>query len=262
MAAGLSAWGRWLFCACLAISWLDSLGNAFSSESLPYTRGIRLTPGAPGRRSWALGAATAAFAAALAGFAQRRAQAVCGLAALGLLAWLRREEISRWPGEEVVRLGKYFPSAACLAGYLAAYLACAARPAAYREAAGWEAACGVLAGAYAISAWMKWKEAGREWFSSANMGLLIAERAHDKPAWLAPARLFVASSPRLCVALAAAGLGLEALALGFVAPPLRWPFAAASALFQALIAVFLGYVELEWILIVAVLALLTVPGGA
>lgn len=252
--------GRFLFGLSLLVSWGISVVNALSAQRLPYTRGIDPRADIPWRRlPLCLAGLTVLFLLTLELFVLRRRQELAGIALFGFIALARRIEASQWQGTIVVDLGKYAPSAACLAAYLVAFWASAGMPVARREACGWEAACGVLAAAYALSAWIKWKKASFAWMKSGNMGLLIAERSYDGAPILRRLRLFVVSSPRLCSLFAALGFLLEGADGLFVLGSLRWPLTLATLLFHAGITAFLGYFEVEWIL---VMVSLTLASGA
>lgn len=256
MAPQLTQYGRHLFGICLLLSWLNSSANILACGHMPYTRGIDMSLRLPFKAEvFLIAVMTAAGLAAGEAFVLRFYQAWTGASVLVLIAAMRAIEMRQWPGETVVSLGKYFPAAACLAAYLAAFGLAAKAPLSYREAAGWEAACGVLAAAYALSAWTKWRKAGKAWFNSTNLGLLMAERKDDKPLFLGPLRLYLACSPRFCKAFAALALILEACGVVYVVPSARWPFTIAATLFQAGIAVLLGYMELEWILLIIALTI-------
>ena len=123
-------------------------------------------------------------------------------------------------------------------------------------AAGWEAACGVIAAAYGLAGLDKARESGAAaWTEARNTALLIAERSYAGPMWLQRLRQAAARTPWLCRITALYGFYGEFAASLFVFPPARWPVALAMTAMQAGIILFLGYVEMEWILLMLALAL-------
>jgi len=161
-------------------------------------------------------------------------------------------EQRQWPSDHVVRLGKYAPSsAALLAHWVVLGLSGS-------EAAGWEAAAGVMGATLSLAALAKWREAGANWFKASGMGLLVAERAAFGPAPLRWIRGRVAGSRPLSAICSQVGMGVEAAGVLFVFPSLRLWLAGAVVALLVNFFVLLGYVEEEWMLaLIAVTALST-----
>jgi hypothetical protein len=247
--------GRWLFALCLLSSWYNHLLNILTADNIAYDRqlpeiGARLTPE---RIVWL--ASGVPFMFLLVAWASRFHQLIAGaLILLGLIV-VRRRAITKWRDDKVVTLGKYVPSAAALLAYSCAYLATWQWTETQREACAWEAACGVIAAAYLLSAVAKHKESGSKWSQSSNMGLLIAERVYGAPAPLRRLRRWAVASPRLCTWLARGAAWIEIAAVVFMFSAFRWPFAAVATSLQIGIVVLLGYIEIEWILVVVALAM-------
>lgn len=251
--------GRWLFALCLVASFYNHLRNVLTADRIAYDRraafGWRDVRD-PNRLPWVL--AGVPFVALAAAFAARWHEVVSGIALLALLIAVRRRAIATWGEDYVVGLGKYVPSAAALVAYLAASnLAGATSLRAHREAIGWEAACGVLAAAYVLAAFAKHEQSGWRWAKSDNVALLVAERAHGGARSLFALRMWAAESPRLCGALAKASMFVEAAGVAYLVSWLRWPFTGIATLLQLGIVVLLGYFEVEWIVVMVAVSLMS-----
>jgi hypothetical protein len=201
------------------------------------------------------------IAAALVLFAKGSGVVPAGLVLIAGIALGRQIEKCQWSGDKVIRLGNYFPAASCLLAFLAArHLAGGSQ--AHRDACGWEAACGVLGACFTIAGFAKHRKAGWAWTRGSNMGLLIAERSDEGPAWLRSIRWSVVGMPALCTAFAVASLLAEDGGFLFLVPQARWGFAALATGMYAGIWLLLGYVELDWIALTLALALLTSGAAA
>ena len=120
--------------------------------------------------------------------------------------------------------------------------------------AGWEAGYGVMAAAWVMAGAMKWRQGGAAWLRSGGLGLLVAERCHLGPAPLRWLRRAVVGSPRLCRLGSGLGIVLERGGVALLKPALRIPYAVGTSALLLLIALLLGYVELEWGLVVVAVA--------
>lgn len=113
----------------------------------------------------------------------------------------------------------------------------------------------MLAAAYVLAAVAKHEQSGWRWGESANVALLVAERAYGGARSLFAFRMWAAESPRLCGALAKASMCIEAAGVTYLVSSLRWPFTAGASLLQLGIVVLLGYLEIEWILVMIAVSL-------
>lgn len=167
--------------------------------------------------------------------------------ALAAILQLRRWEIATWPGDVVVRLGKYAPASACLLGWAAAHLIARAlgADAATQAARGWDAAAGVLASAYVLAAIAKVRESGLGWTRAESISLLLAERGFGRWGGL---RLRLAQSRFASAFVGWMGLLVEAAAVLLLFPPIRPYFAAGIVVFMAVTWLLFGYFEPEWAL--------------
>lgn len=136
---------------------------------------------------------------------------------LGMMAGVRQLERRVWHDDIVVKLGKYVPAAAALLGHSLARgaLLLLDRAPAEAEAAGWEAACGVLGGAFFLAGLAKLRESGFDWVPARHEALLIAERAYSGAPALRWLRRRVAATPWLCLAAGLYGFYGEFLGLLF-----------------------------------------------
>ncbi|MFT4976736.1 MAG: hypothetical protein ACI8S6_002641 [Myxococcota bacterium] len=177
---------------------------------------------------------------------------------LSMMAGIRQWEIGQWSYDIVVGLGKYVPTAAALLGFVVAVMiSSVVAPDADAASIGWDAAAGVLAGCWGLAAIAKYRESGLVWAGGKNVALLVYERTYHGPRWLNRIRRAAAQNPLICVLSANVGLWGEAAGMLFIFPSARWIVAIALAIFQLTILFLLGYVELEWILIMLAVAALS-----
>ena len=253
--------GRYLFVFCLWYSWCTSALLTVMSDRLPYTRGVRWREILAALvRARVVIALSVGFAVASVAFARGYRQALAGVILLFLMAALRRLEVRQWPGNIVVGLGKYVPTAAALGGYLLGWILTADRPLPEREAWGWEGACGVMAGAYLLAGIAKLRESGSSWISGVNIALLVAERSFTGPRPVQALRRWAVGQPWLCRFSGVYGLVIELAVVVFIVPELRWAVTVAIVLLQVAILVLLGYWELEWIVLTVALTLASSAG--
>lgn len=242
--------GRHLFAACLAMSWLGVATYIAAPGDLPYTNGAG-RGGVVRARVLPLLGCTGLFLALVELWALGHFQAWTAIAALGMMAGLLQWKKSMWDGDLVVELGSYAPTSACLLGYTIAY-ALTADP--DPERVGWEAACGVLGAIFTLNGLMKWTQGGRNWFSARGLALLVAERAYVGAPWALRARRGLVSRPALCASLSIGAALLESAGFLFWIPALRVPLAAAWIVMLSGFGLFLGYAELEFMLLAFALA--------
>ena len=252
--------GEALFGAALMASWTNSAVHVAAGDRPIYaesTRGVR--PSVGWGRLGILAALTLGFFCLVYAFvtagALRWAPGVGALVALGVV---RRFEIAAWPGDIVVRLGKYAPSAACLLGWLVAYGVARGRGASLSHAEKWgfEAAAGVLASVYVLAGIAKLRESGWGWVRARQHALLIAERAYTGPGWVRGVRLWVARSRGLCALVGLAGLFIELGAVAYLWPDARPMVAVLVIGLHGGFKLLLGYSEPEliflWVALTAV----------
>ena len=176
-------------------------------------------------------------------------------AVIGWVLWIRHREKKLWDGNLVVRLGKYAPSAACLLVYLVG-TAIAPWIGLDAHTLGIDLACGALGGAWFITGWKKLQLSGIRWMSKESIGLLIAERAYIGHPTLRRMRRGIVRSPALLLFIGILGIAIELAGLAFCVPSLRLTYAISIDIFLVGIAILLGYVEPEWVIIILALALL------
>jgi hypothetical protein len=237
-AAVLAAWAN----AALHLAWAD--------RPVYDMRGLAKRPSLA---RWPLLLGTLALVSlGLAGWIDGHATGV--VAMLVGLALIRRAERAIWPGDTVVRLGKYAPAAAALGGWLVAWTGArvlGGEP----SARAWDGAAGVVAAMYGLAAASKLQLSGVRWGAPEHMALLLAERAWTGPKALRRLRRALVASGFACRAVGVAGLGVELAMVGFVVPDARLALAAMIVLFNLAILLSLGYVEVEWTLVVVGVAL-------
>lgn len=258
-AAGVTLSGG-LFSAALLVSWLGSVVHILGADrpiSAMSPRMFRVP--VRGAKVVAATLSTLLFFMCVASFATNRSRPAAAAAMLLLLAAVRGVERAQWPGDLVVRLGKYPPAGACLFGWLCGWsVACGlGRPDA--DALGWHAACGVMGAAYFLSAFAKLRASGADWMRWEYHALLIRERSFRGPHWLRSLRRNISTSKVACSAVGRGGLAIELLAASFVFPVAR-PFVGVSVLsLLAGFALLFGYFEPEWMLLVCALTAVSWP---
>lgn len=257
--APVTVLGASLFWASLMLSWMNSATHVLHPEKQVYDRWARLLGQRwANRRFVPLAILTAVFASLAAAFCTGVWPLTTGWVLLAMMAGIRQWEIGQWNYDIVVGLGKYVPTAGALLGYVAtAGLVGWLWPAMDADARGWDAACGVLAGCWGLAAIAKFRESGMHWVSSENVALLVYERTYHGPRGLNRFRRAAARSPLICYAAANVGMWGEAAGVAFLFPAARWPVAIALFFFQLTILLLLGYVELEWMLVMLACAALS-----
>ena len=244
--------GRWLFGLCLFMSWLNAALHIVNAESMPYTRGMSFRALFDGKRGLLL-AGTVAYLV-LVGFWTAGIQpAWTGLAIVCAIGLIQALEAAQWPGDTVVRLGKYSPSGSALAGYVVAYFIAQHMGLAPDEA-GWEAACGVMGAAWFLAGLKKWVRSGSRWFWGQTTGLMLLERAYMGPKVIRSLRIGLVSSPFTLKFIGVIGLAVELAGIAMCVPDLRWAFTAMVVVLLGLTAVVLGYTEPEWMLVLIALS--------
>jgi hypothetical protein len=250
---------HWLFAFGLFLSWANSALHVALSDRPLYIRTLRVFRGkAPAPKVIALALATVGYLALIGLFLSGQHREWVALAILVVLAAIRRFEIAQWPGDIVVRLGKYVPAAACLAAWLVTRVVCsfARVPDETADTLGWSSACGVLAGVHVLAVIAKVRESGWGWMHSRYQALLVAERAFTGPRVLRGLRSAVAQSKRVSALVGAYGFFAEAGSVLFVVPAAR-PFVLGAVLLLHLgFLTLLGYFELEWVVVMSSVVLL------
>jgi hypothetical protein len=255
----MSSLGLWLFALALLLSWTNSALHVALPDRPLYAMSPNMfrEKASSTRLVW-IGFASLGFLALLYAFLQRiRPEWVAG-AILLVLFGIRRLEIVQWHDDIVVRLGKYVPSAACLLGWLvtSVLLQSTGKPREVAHALGWQAACGVYAGAHVLAAIAKVRQSGLVWVHPRYQALLVAERAFAGPKLIRSIRLGVARSKRASAVVGTMGFASECLAGLFVIPDARLVVIALVLLLHLGFMVLLGYFELEWIVVMLAVAAL------
>lgn len=223
---------RWVSVAAL-ISWAGTLGE------------VQRGPHALGAAWVALG--SIAYVVSIVLWARgRRGGVLGGLSAFALLALL--VWIEAMPGE---RHGKHLPAIVLLASSIADL---AGRP---QRAI--EASAGAVGGVYVSAGLSKLVVGGAGWLAPGALSMLIAERYVAAPEPLASLRHFVGLSPRLSSALALFALVAELGGIGWVVPRWRRAMAALAFAMHVGIALLLGFVYVEWMLVLVGLAAASPP---
>ena len=244
--------GHWLFAAGLALSWVNSGFHIVLSDRPVYLLSARAFQGRV--RSLRLGlvlAASVPYAALLWLFVSGAWPEWTAIGILSMLIGIRRREIADWPDNIVVRLGKYVPAGACLTAWLVAqpFLRWAGHSGEEAHERGWQASCGVLAGAYVLAAIAKLRESGPAWVHPRYQALLVAERGFHGPRILRRFRLAIARSPHAARIVGLTGFWVGALAFLYLVPALR-PFVLAVVIALHIgFVVLLGYAEPEWVIV-------------
>lgn len=248
-----------LFGISLMLSWINSSFHVALPDRPLYSPSPRIFQGAaPKGRVLPVALAALPFTALTVLFVLDIARVWVGIALFVAMLAIRRAEIVQWKGDIVVRLGKYVPTAACLLAWLVAQPALLFAGYAEEEARvlGWDAACGVMAGAYVLAGIAKLRESGVQWAESKYQALLVAERAFAGPAIVRSTRLAVARSRFASRIVGIAGLATEFLAIGLVVPVLRPIVVALVLVLHAGFVVLLGYAEYEWVVVIVSIVLM------
>lgn len=251
--------GLLLLCLALLLSWSSSAMHIAWSDRPVYGMSLKNVQQATRKKRlvW-LVAATAPFGVCVLLYGLGHAQRWTAVAIVAALMLIRRVEVADWPGDIVVRLGKYVPAGAALSAWLVASQIALwlGEPAPRAETLGWHAGCGVLGGAYVLSAIAKLRLTGWDWMRSHHHALLIAERAYTGPRFIRNARHVVARSKRVGTVVGVVGLFVEIAAALFIVPGARLYVAAAIVSMHIGIWALLGYFEPEWYLVFGALLLL------
>ena len=246
--------GRYLFGFCLFLSWLNSMVHILQSKEMVYSRGIQARFSSPAL--YKLLPASLVFLVTCVAFCLEYFELISGLIIIGGIYWIRRWEISLWRERIVVDLGKYSPSGTCLFFYLLGY-GFAPIFDIDPQKVGLEMACGVLASAWFLSGWKKLELSGIKWISSKTTGLMLAERAYIGPPILRSIRRFCLQYRPLLFTIGFLGLFLELIGIMFIFPEFRIYYAIIINILLILTAVLLGYFELEWMLAIIALAIMS-----
>lgn len=251
--------GFWLFAVALCLSWANSAIHVALSDRPMYIRSIRIFQNLTQiKRIVCLLVLSLGYLALVGLFLVGWHRPWIALVILGVLLSIRRFEIAQWPGDIVVRLGKYVPAAACLLAWLvsSSVLAWLGHERVRAEALGWDAACGVMAGAHVLAGIAKVRESGWVWLLPKYQSLLVAERAYVGPRILRGLRWSIASSKTASLVVGATGFSVELLAGLFVVPELRPFLLGVILLLYTGFLVLLGYFEIEWMLVLTAITLL------
>jgi hypothetical protein len=255
----MNAAGRWLFGLALVLSWANSALHVALPDRSMYAPNRRTFRGLPALgRVLPLVLASLVYVALVVAFLRGVAEEAAALLILAALASIRRVEIGRWPGDLVVRLGKYAPSAACLLAWLVGKLALGALgwSQASARVLAWNASCGVMAAAYFLAGIAKYREAGIGWMNPQHQALLVAERAFAGPAVLRRMRLFIVRSRVMSRSMGIAGFVGEFAAAAFVFPAARPAVLALIFSLHLGFVLLLGYFEPEWLAVMLAVTLL------
>lgn len=252
--------GRWFFAVGIMLSWINSATHVALPDRPLYMRSRRIFKGrATLAKTLLLGAGTLSMLTLVGFFLTRRFPEATAFGIIALMIVIRRFEIRQWPGDIVVRLGKYVPAGAALTAWLVTQPISRAFGVSAERAhgLGWHASCGVLAGAYVLAAIAKLRESGWVWMHPRYQALLIAERAYYGPPALRGLRSWIASGKRSSTVVGVVGLFGEIVAIAFVVPALRVPILAFVLLLNFGFWVLLGYLELEWMVVFVGITLLS-----
>lgn len=252
--------GPALFALALVASWGNSATHVVLSDRPLYafTTNVMTMPIRTQRLAWA-GVASVGFLAALWLWAASGWPRLGAAAVIAALLAIRQVETRQWPGQMVVRLGKYVPAASCLTGWL--IVVTLTRTLGWDEprsvAAGWEAAAGVMAALYPLAALSKLKLTGWRWMRAEHHALMIAERAYTGPMWVRRARSAGSRSWAVCAFVGTFGLLSEFACAAYIFPDARIAVTATVLALHAGIGLFLGYFEPEWLLVMIAIAAIT-----
>lgn len=255
----MSTLGIWLYFVALLLSWANSAMHVAVPERPIYAGSPVVLEGAPPKsRALPLGAATLLFVALALSFTLGYWMEWVGLGLFVMMSIIRRFEIAQWEGDIVVRLGKYVPTAACMLGWLVTQLVLGAMgyEEAERHQLGWDAACGMLAGAYVLAGIAKVRQSGWVWTHPKYQALLLAERGFIGPPWVRKVRLAAARSRPVASVIGISGFLIEFVAAAYVIPAARPVVLAAVILLHLGFMLLLGYFEFEWVVVMTATTLL------
>jgi hypothetical protein len=187
-----------------------------------------------------------AFAVAAYGYVCNRAADLAMAVMAGLLALGAALQRWQWPGEEGVNGAVMLPGAALVASLLARRLS----PAARRDAAGVEAAAGIVAASYVLAGLSKLSTSGWGWTGQPNLGVHILAQGYAGLGALGPLREAVAQSALACRLLGVGTLTIELGAIVFLWPSLRRGWAATAVAMHLGISLLMGLHHYDWLLTV------------
>lgn len=193
------------------------------------------------------------FLVAALGFAHHVWPGRFALLAFLSFALLSFQETSLWPGDVGVRHAGRL-AVATLGGWFIAYVFTHRQTPTGRAICAHHAACGIAAAGYVIAGITKLHLSGTSFIDGGNLALLVAERSFDGPGWLQGLRAWVASQAILCSVLASFALTLELCGVAFLWPRARRTYTVVAATFQVGVILLLGYLVLEWVILLAALA--------
>jgi hypothetical protein len=249
--------GLVVFGLCLVGAVVSNVMHLIDPRAMGYTRGplsVIYRPGWPRLAALVAGAVLSVTLAVL--FVIDWHRFLVGPLYLVVGSLYRQWERAQWQGDIVVEFGKYAPAAATLLGYLVGSGIATLTEHSDPEWAGWQAACGVLGACFTLSAFSKWQEARWRWFQGTGVQLLIAERALLVRGWRRRLRERVARSVAFTTFMSGGAFSLELLGFVFVIPELRVPFWIGGVGMLAGFFLFLGYFEIQWLLVLTAMTLL------
>lgn len=255
--------GLGLFLAALGVAWINCALHVLFADQPLYSApasAVRRRPA--GSKLVGIGLSLVIFTGGAALWLNGMTEIPGAVLLLALMAAIRVWEVRQWPGDTVIRLGKYAPASACLAGWLVGRVVAGSVGLSDEEArrVGWEAAAGVMAATYVLAAASKLRRTGLAWMAGGHQALLIAERACSGRAIVRSVRRRVAGSTRVCRLIGVFGFASEVLFGLYIFPDLRLGLTVVVLGLHAGIAVLLGYVEPEWWFVMMAITTLTGSG--
>ena len=106
MEAFVTHGGRWLFGLCLLLSWMNSALHVVNARSMPYSRGMGLPLALSGHLILLL-VGSVAYLSLVWFWVGGIHPMWTGLAIVCAIGTLQAWESRQWPGDTVVRLGKW-----------------------------------------------------------------------------------------------------------------------------------------------------------
>lgn len=236
-----------LFVALVA-AWIGTTTHVVGPGGIPHARGVAtLVDLAWVRSPVGFGLLSLVYVAGSAA-AAARARPLTG----AVVAFLAMALVAQVDGGLYTDVGNHHGKLLPISVLLASSMALRARG----ELAAREAACGVIAAAYAMAGLIKLWQSGPLWFLAANLPLLAAERAIGASWPFAAARMGLAETPWLGTAGGLAVLTIELGGVCFLWPRARRWWAVAMIASHVSIGVFLGYLYPDWILVLIAMGLL------